>query len=95
MSYGCSKSEDCEILSPLPKIRGVTKKQHSVNIEFWVPKRISARDNPIGYSFYLFGKSLSVPDSGSMYIPVLDAMLVVHLPQGDERVKVSSSCDEM
>ena len=33
-SYGCSKSEDFEILSPLPKIRGVTKKQHSVNIEF-------------------------------------------------------------
>ena len=57
MSYGCSKSEDCEILSPLPKIRGVAKKQHSVNIEFWVLKRISARDNPIGYSFYSFRAS--------------------------------------
>ena len=56
-SYGCSKSEDFEILSPLPKIRGVTKKQHSVNNEFWVPKRISAEDNPIGYSFYSFRAS--------------------------------------
>ena len=56
-SYGCSKSEDCEILSPLPKIRAVTKKQHSVNNEFWVPKRISAEDNPIGYSFYSFRAS--------------------------------------
>ena len=34
-SYGCSKSEDCEILSPLPKIRGVTKKRYGHNNEFW------------------------------------------------------------
>ena len=27
-------STDFEILSPLPKIRGVAKKQHFVNIEF-------------------------------------------------------------
>ena len=56
-SYGCSKSEDFEIFGPLPKIRGVTKKQHSVNNEFFVPKRISAQDNPIGYSFYSFRAS--------------------------------------
>ena len=34
-SYGCSKSEDFEILSPLPKIRGVPKKRHGHNNEFW------------------------------------------------------------
>ena len=34
-SYACSKSEDFEILSPLPKIRGVAKKRHGHNNEFW------------------------------------------------------------
>ena len=56
-SYGCSKSEDCEILSPLPKIRGVAKKQHSVNIEFWVPKLKLVEDNPIGYIEFEFRAS--------------------------------------
>ena len=56
-SYGCSKSEDFEILSPLPKIRGVAKKQHSVNIEFWVPKLKLAEDNPIGYIEFEFRAS--------------------------------------
>ena len=57
MSYGCSKSGDSEIFGPLTKIRAVTKKQHSGDNEFWVPKRISVRDNPIGDSFYLFRAS--------------------------------------
>ena len=34
-SYCCSKSKDCEILAPLAKIRGVTKKRHGHNNEFW------------------------------------------------------------
>ena len=57
MSYGCSKSGDSEIFGPLTKIRAVTKKQHSGDNEFWVPKRISAQDNPTGYSFYSFRAS--------------------------------------
>ena len=56
-SYGCSKSEDFEILSPLPKIRGVTKKQHSVNIEFLVPKLKLVKNNPIGYIEFEFRAS--------------------------------------
>ena len=40
-SYCCSKLADCEILGPLQKIRGVTKKQHSVNNEFGDPKWIA------------------------------------------------------
>ena len=34
-SHCCSKSKDCEILAPLAKIRGVTKKRHGHNNEFW------------------------------------------------------------
>ena len=34
-SYCCSKSKDCEILAPLAKIRGVAKKRHGHNNEFW------------------------------------------------------------
>ena len=56
-SYGCSKSEDFEILSPLPKIRGVAKKQHSVNIEFLVPKLKLVKNNPIGYIEFEFRAS--------------------------------------
>ena len=34
-SYRCSKLTDCEILGPLPKIRGLTEKRHGHNNEFW------------------------------------------------------------
>ena len=56
-SYGCLKSEDSEIFGPLPKIRGVTKKQHSVNIEFLVPKLKLVKNNPIGYIEFEFRAS--------------------------------------
>ena len=46
-SYRCSKSEDCEILAPLAKIRGVTKKRHGHNNEFWCLKRIAGPTNHV------------------------------------------------
>ena len=46
-SYRCSKLTDCEILGPLPKIRGVAKKQHSETNEFWGLKRRSGRPNHV------------------------------------------------
>ena len=36
-SYRCSKLTDCEILGPLQKIRGVTKKQQSETNDIWAP----------------------------------------------------------
>ena len=46
-SYRCSKLTDCEILGPLPKIRGVTKKRHGHINEFWVLKRIAGPPNHV------------------------------------------------
>ena len=43
-----------EILGPLQKIRGVTKKRHDHNNHFWGPKRIARPANHVwrpGYSF--------------------------------------------
>ena len=34
-SYCCSKSDDCEILAPLAKIRSRKKKNHGRNFQFW------------------------------------------------------------
>ena len=46
-SYRCSKLTDCEILGPLPKIRGVAKKQHSETNEFSDSKRIAGPPNHV------------------------------------------------
>ena len=43
-----------EILGPLPKIRGVTKKQHSETNEFWGLKRRSGRPNHVTGPWSLF-----------------------------------------
>ena len=53
-SYRCSKLTDCEILGPLPKIRGVTKKRHGHNNEFWVLKRIAGPPNHVRRPCYSF-----------------------------------------
>ena len=53
-SYCCSKSEDCEILAPLAKIRGVTKKRHGHNNEFWGLKRIAGPPNHVRRPCYSF-----------------------------------------
>ena len=37
----CSKSVKCKILGPLTKLRGVTKKRHGHNFDFFGPKRIA------------------------------------------------------
>ena len=53
-SYCWSKSDNCEFLAPLAKIRGVTKKRHGHNNDFWGPKRIAGRPHHVrrpGYSF--------------------------------------------
>ena len=53
-SYCWSKSDNCEILAPLAKIRGVTKKRHGHNNDFWGLKRIAGPPNHVrrpGYSF--------------------------------------------
>ena len=53
-SYCWSKSDKCEILAPLAKIRGVTKKRHGHNFDFWDLKRIARRPHHVrrpGYSF--------------------------------------------
>ena len=53
-SYCWSKSDNCEILAPSAKIRGVTKKRHGHNNDFWGPKRIAGRPHHVrspGYSF--------------------------------------------
>ena len=47
-SYRCSKLTDCEILGPLPKIRGVKKKRHGHNNEFWALKRIAGPSHMVG-----------------------------------------------
>ena len=51
-SYWASKSTDFENLGLLPKIRGVTKKQHSVNNDRTDLKRIGVLVHPIGYPSY-------------------------------------------
>ena len=43
--------------SQFTEIRGATKKQHSVNNEFWVPKLKLVEDNPIGYIEFEFRAS--------------------------------------
>ena len=53
-SYRCSKLTDCEILSPLPKIRGVKKKRHGHNNEFWALKRIAGPPNHVKRPCYSF-----------------------------------------
>ena len=53
-SYRCSKLTDCEILGPLPKIRGVAKKQHSETNEFWGLKRIAGPPNHVRRPCYSF-----------------------------------------
>ena len=53
-SYCWSKSDNVEILAPSAKIRGVTKKRHGHNNEFWGLKRIARPANHVwrpGYSF--------------------------------------------
>ena len=53
-SYCWSKSDNVEILAPSAKIRGVTKKRHGHNNEFWGLKRIAGPANHVwrpGYSF--------------------------------------------
>ena len=47
-SYSCSKSKDCEILAPLAKIRGVTKKRHCHNKEFWALPSNQCVTNHVG-----------------------------------------------
>ena len=56
-SYGCSKSEDFEILSPLPKIRGVAKKRHGHNIEFWALIRNQRGPNMVGSTLIQWQRS--------------------------------------
>ena len=51
-SYRPSKSTDFENLGPLPKIRGVTKKQHSVNNDRTDLKRIGLVVHPMGHPSY-------------------------------------------
>ena len=51
-SYRPSKSTDFENLGPLPKIRGVTKKQHSVNNDRTDQKRIGVVVHPMGHPSY-------------------------------------------
>ena len=47
-SYCCSKSTDFEILGPLAKLRGVTKKSHGHNFDFSGPARNQRGTNPYG-----------------------------------------------
>ena len=51
-SYWPSKSTDIEILGLLPKIRGVTKKQHSFNNDRTDQKRIGVVVHPMGHPSY-------------------------------------------
>ena len=53
-SYCCSKLTDCEILGPLPKIRGVPKKRHGHNNEFWGLKRIAGPPHHVRRPCYSF-----------------------------------------
>ena len=49
-SYRCSKLTDCEILGPLPKIRGVAKKRHGHNNEFWALPSNQRGSNMVDYT---------------------------------------------
>ena len=53
-SYRCSKLTDCEILGPLQKIRGVPKKRHGHNNEFWGLKRIAGPPHHVRRPCYSF-----------------------------------------
>ena len=53
-SYCCSKSTDFEILGPLAKLRGVTKKRHGHNFEFSGLKRIAGAVHHMSYLGYSF-----------------------------------------
>jgi len=53
-SYRCSKLTDCEILGPLPKIRGVKKKRHGHNNELWCLKRIAGPPHHVRRPCYSF-----------------------------------------
>ncbi len=54
-SYCCSKSTDFEILGPLAKLRGVTKKRHhGHNFEFSGLPWIGGLVHPISYPTYSF-----------------------------------------
>ena len=53
-SYCCSKSTDFEILGPLAKLRGVTKKSHGHNFDFSGLKRIGWVTNRVDHTCYSF-----------------------------------------
>ena len=53
-SYCCSKSTDFEILGPLAKLRGVTKKSHGQNFDFLGLKRIGYVTNRVDQTCYSF-----------------------------------------
>ena len=46
-----------KFLGPLQKIRGVTKKRHGHNIDFWVLKRIAGPSHMVGRTCYSFQAS--------------------------------------
>ena len=56
-SYRCSKLTDCEILGPLPKIRGVKKKRHGHNNEFWALPSNQRWTNHVGPTLIPFQTS--------------------------------------
>ena len=53
-SYCCSKSTDFEILGPLAKLRGVTKKSHGHNFDFLGLKRIAKVTHMVDQTCYSF-----------------------------------------
>ena len=56
-SYWPSKMEESEKIGPSSKIRGVTKKRHGHNFEFWGLKRIAYRPNHVRRPCYSFQTS--------------------------------------
>ena len=53
-SYCWSKSDNCEILAPLAKIRGVAKKRHGHNFEFWALPLNQRGTNHVGPTLIQF-----------------------------------------
>ena len=56
-SYRPSKMDESEKTGPSPKIRGVKKKRHGHNIQFWGLKRIAGPTNHVRRPFYSFQTS--------------------------------------
>ena len=56
-SYRPSKMDESEKTGPSPKIRGVTKKRHGHNNEFWCLKRIPGPPNHVRRPWYSFQSS--------------------------------------